>query len=130
MGDEHLSTILETESDKVIKSSVKNLVPILSESEVTSDNEKEINAKITDTIVKSLSPSPIPVEDSDSKIEEIDLFLETNDLMPPGSENDDYDSEIEIHFLKEFLRNDTPSLLENESSNFDHHDVHHFLVLL
>nr|GFA12014.1 hypothetical protein [Tanacetum cinerariifolium] len=33
MGDEHLSTILETESDEVIKSSVENLVPIPSESE-------------------------------------------------------------------------------------------------
>nr|GEW66291.1 hypothetical protein [Tanacetum cinerariifolium] len=34
MGDEHLSTILETELDEVIKSSVENLVPIPSESEV------------------------------------------------------------------------------------------------
>nr|GEZ24290.1 hypothetical protein [Tanacetum cinerariifolium] len=33
MGDEHLSTILETESDQVIKSSVEDLVPIPSESE-------------------------------------------------------------------------------------------------
>ncbi|GKA15651.1 hypothetical protein Tco_0695398 [Tanacetum coccineum] len=33
MGDEHLSTILETKSDEVIKSSVKDLVPIPSESE-------------------------------------------------------------------------------------------------
>ncbi|GJV75329.1 hypothetical protein Tco_1506913 [Tanacetum coccineum] len=33
MGDEHLSTIPETESDEVIKSSVKDLVPIPSESE-------------------------------------------------------------------------------------------------
>ncbi|GJT36717.1 hypothetical protein Tco_0927136 [Tanacetum coccineum] len=33
MGDEHLDTILATESDKVIKSSVENLVPIPSESE-------------------------------------------------------------------------------------------------
>ncbi|GJT39540.1 hypothetical protein Tco_0939405 [Tanacetum coccineum] len=31
MGDEHLSTIPETETDKVIKSSVENLVPIPSE---------------------------------------------------------------------------------------------------
>ncbi|GKE53138.1 hypothetical protein Tco_1488294, partial [Tanacetum coccineum] len=38
MGDEHLNTIPKMESDKVIKSSVKNLVPIPSESEVTSDN--------------------------------------------------------------------------------------------
>nr|GEX00315.1 hypothetical protein [Tanacetum cinerariifolium] len=33
MRDEHLSTILETKSDEVIKSSVENLVPIPSESE-------------------------------------------------------------------------------------------------
>ncbi|GKE51897.1 hypothetical protein Tco_1487053, partial [Tanacetum coccineum] len=33
MGDEHLDTILETESDEIIKSSVENLVPIPSELE-------------------------------------------------------------------------------------------------
>ncbi|GJY63094.1 hypothetical protein Tco_0464554 [Tanacetum coccineum] len=38
VGYEHLNTIPETKSDEVIKSSVKNLVPIPSESEVTSDN--------------------------------------------------------------------------------------------
>nr|GEV56437.1 hypothetical protein [Tanacetum cinerariifolium] len=263
MGDEHLSTILEMESDEVIKSSVKNLVSIPSESEVTSDNEsecdmpvndesspifttfsnplfdcnddfissddkslsnedvlmknfkiylnplfddeeiistkidphyfitesnllksllnqdtlidsspkfdylleeffselahidpippgieevdfdleeeirlvenfsydnssprspEELNAEIADTILESLSLSPIPVEDSDSHMEEIDLFLATDDLMPPGIENDDYDSEGEIHFLEELLSNDTLPLLENKSSNFDHHD--------
>nr|GEX81242.1 reverse transcriptase domain-containing protein [Tanacetum cinerariifolium] len=42
---------------------------------------------------------------------------EINDI-----ENDDYDSEGDIHFLEELLSNDTPPLLENESSNFDHHD--------
>nr|GEW40057.1 reverse transcriptase domain-containing protein [Tanacetum cinerariifolium] len=73
-------------------------------------------------IVESLSPSPIPVEDSDSQREEIDLFLDTDDLMPPGSENDDYDSEGDIHIFKELLSNDTPPILENESSNFDHHN--------
>ncbi|GJW48535.1 hypothetical protein Tco_0080181, partial [Tanacetum coccineum] len=41
MGDENLSTILEKESDEIIKSSVKDLVPILSESEDTSDNDSE-----------------------------------------------------------------------------------------
>ncbi|GJT94022.1 hypothetical protein Tco_1082867 [Tanacetum coccineum] len=38
MGDEHLDTILETESDKFIKSSVENLVPIPSESEGIPDS--------------------------------------------------------------------------------------------
>nr|GEX02987.1 hypothetical protein [Tanacetum cinerariifolium]GEX32489.1 hypothetical protein [Tanacetum cinerariifolium] len=38
MGDEHLDTIPETESNEVINSSVENLVPILSESEGIPDN--------------------------------------------------------------------------------------------
>ncbi|GKA74818.1 hypothetical protein Tco_0781120, partial [Tanacetum coccineum] len=41
MGDEHLSTISETESDELIKSSVENLVLIPSESEDFSDIESE-----------------------------------------------------------------------------------------
>ncbi|GJW34144.1 hypothetical protein Tco_0054176 [Tanacetum coccineum] len=38
MGDEHLDTIPATKSDKVIKSSVENLVPILSESKGIPDS--------------------------------------------------------------------------------------------
>nr|GEV24363.1 hypothetical protein [Tanacetum cinerariifolium] len=83
---------------------------------------EELNAEIADTIVESFSPSPIPVEDSDSHMEEIDLFLVTDDLMPPCIENDDYDSEGDIHFFEEFLSNDPFTLPENESFNFDHHD--------
>nr|GEW83606.1 hypothetical protein [Tanacetum cinerariifolium] len=149
MGDDHFSTILKMESDEVIKSGVENLVQILSESKVTFDNEKEsdfdleeeirvvknllydnssprppkeLNAEITDIILESLSPSPILVEDSDSQIEEIDLSLATDDLMPPGIKNDDYDSKGDIHFLEELLSDDPLPLPENESSNFDHHD--------
>ncbi|GKB58521.1 hypothetical protein Tco_0914707 [Tanacetum coccineum] len=208
IGDEHLSTISETESDEVIKSSVKNLVPIPSEpedffryqnddesfsnenvpkeiysnplfdEEIISDKidsliisslkinslleefsgelahidpipsgiekadfdleeeidlvenllydnlsprpPKELNLEIADTILESLSPSPIPVEDIDSHMEKIDLFLATNDSMPPGIENDDYDSERDIRFLKELLSIDPLPLPEIESSNLDH----------
>ncbi|GJS99109.1 hypothetical protein Tco_0820279 [Tanacetum coccineum] len=42
MGDEHLSTIPETESDEVIKSSVEDLVPIPSESEGISDDTCDV----------------------------------------------------------------------------------------
>nr|GEX95744.1 hypothetical protein [Tanacetum cinerariifolium] len=48
MGDEHLSTIPETESDEVIKSSVKNLVQIPSEYEVTFDDDSECDVPVTD----------------------------------------------------------------------------------
>ncbi|GJZ83282.1 hypothetical protein Tco_0648455 [Tanacetum coccineum] len=41
MGDGHLSTIPEKESDNFIKSSVEDLVPILSESEDTSERDSD-----------------------------------------------------------------------------------------
>nr|GEV78593.1 hypothetical protein [Tanacetum cinerariifolium] len=44
MGDEHLDTIPETESDEFIKSSVENLVPSPSESE----DECECNVHVCD----------------------------------------------------------------------------------
>ncbi|GJU46229.1 hypothetical protein Tco_1203495 [Tanacetum coccineum] len=81
---------------------------------------EELNVKIADTIVESLSPPLIPVEDNDSHTEEIDLFLTTDDSMPSGIENDDYDSEGDIHFLEELLSNNSPPLPKNKSSNLDH----------
>nr|GFA94317.1 hypothetical protein [Tanacetum cinerariifolium] len=80
---------------------------------------KKFNSGNSDAIIESFSPSPIPVEDSDSLMEEIDLFLTPDDSMPPGIENDDNDSEGYIIFLEEFLSNDSPSLPENESFHFD-----------
>ncbi|GJS00284.1 hypothetical protein Tco_0316792 [Tanacetum coccineum] len=83
---------------------------------------EERNSVIADTIVESLSPSPILVEDSDSLMEEIDLFLASDDSMPPGIEIDNYDSEGDIHFLEELLSSDSPPLPENESFSLDHFD--------
>nr|GEX30744.1 hypothetical protein [Tanacetum cinerariifolium] len=259
MEDEHLSTTLETKSDEIIKSSVENLVPILSEYEgilddtcdvpicedsstlkdhyeILSDSndddtssdddafedielveaslldselvsleevndvdqeEKEIDLEailqIQDVILheKLLSinrliadieflndnPTPdrvfkysssfhIPVADSDSFFEKSDtslsnlgnslpefetfsdytketrsgsttayannslpeydsffnLFFASDNSIPSGIENIDYDSEGDIYFLEELLSNDSIPLPENESSNFDHHD--------
>nr|GEU40063.1 hypothetical protein [Tanacetum cinerariifolium] len=178
MRDEYLCTILETELDELIKSSVENLVPILSECVVTSDNEntlfeslpkfdylKEFSGELMptsiineerikreheeytslmeklltinafprplenfhdNTIIKTLPTSPIPVEDCDSLREEIDIFTGTDDLMPSGIKSDDYESEGYNHFLDELLSNDSIPLLENDSSNFDHHDYPSF----
>nr|GEU75412.1 hypothetical protein [Tanacetum cinerariifolium] len=61
MGDEHLSTISETESDELIKSSVKNLVPIPSESEVTSDNESECDVPVNDESSPIFTPFSNPL---------------------------------------------------------------------
>nr|GEX51364.1 hypothetical protein [Tanacetum cinerariifolium] len=80
---------------------------------------EEFNSENSDAVIESFSPSPIPVEGSDCLMEEIDIFLAPDDSIPSGIENDDYDSEGDIIFLKELLSNDSPSLPENESFHFD-----------
>nr|GFD21059.1 hypothetical protein [Tanacetum cinerariifolium] len=76
----------------------------------------------SNTIIETLPTSPIPLEDSDSQRKEIDIFIGTDELLPPSIESDDYDSEGEIHVLEELLVNDSIFILENESFYFDHHD--------
>ncbi|GKC80504.1 hypothetical protein Tco_1131278 [Tanacetum coccineum] len=73
IGDEHLSTIPEKESDKVIKSSVENLIPIPSESKDLTDYESECDMPVCDY--------------SSSKNEGL------NDIVsiPPGKETDHLD---------------------------------------
>ncbi|GJV22249.1 hypothetical protein Tco_1371269 [Tanacetum coccineum] len=80
---------------------------------------KKLNSENSKAVIESFSPSPIPIKDSDSLMEEIDIFLALDDSIPPGIENDDYDSEGDIIFLEELLSNDSLSLPENESFHFD-----------
>ncbi|GKC52604.1 hypothetical protein Tco_1075349, partial [Tanacetum coccineum] len=80
---------------------------------------KELNSENYDAVIESFSPSPIHVEDSDSLIEEIDIFLAPDGSIPPSIENDDYDSEGNILFLEELLSNDSLSLTNNGSFHFD-----------
>ncbi|GJQ97452.1 hypothetical protein Tco_0008591 [Tanacetum coccineum] len=82
---------------------------------------EELNSEISDAIIESFSP--IPVEDSDSLREEIDIFLALDDSIPPGIGNDNYDSEGDDLFLKELLNNDFISLPEYESFHFDSYNV-------
>nr|GEW37596.1 reverse transcriptase domain-containing protein [Tanacetum cinerariifolium] len=69
--------------------------------------------------IESFSPSPIPLEDSDSVRDEIDLSFTPDDSMPLGIEDDDYYSEGDIFILEELLINDSLSLPKNESFHFD-----------
>nr|GEW68554.1 hypothetical protein [Tanacetum cinerariifolium]GEW82550.1 hypothetical protein [Tanacetum cinerariifolium] len=202
--DEHLDTILATESDEFIKSSIENLVPNPSESEgehkgdvpacddfttfynllfdvdddfSSSDDEsfsdedilrkiysnpllilflmispvnslfsnqtncdpedeirlikkllydnsslrppKEFISENSDAAIKSFCPSPLPVEDSDSFMEEIVLSFTPDEPMPPSIEEDVYDSERDIHILEKVLSNDSLLLPENKSFHFD-----------
>nr|GEW67815.1 putative reverse transcriptase domain-containing protein [Tanacetum cinerariifolium] len=74
MGDEHLDTILATKSDEVIKSSVKNLVPIPSEFEGIPDTMCDVH----------LINNPTPLEAKDH----FEIVINSNDDI--SSSDDDY----------------------------------------
>nr|GEV76130.1 hypothetical protein [Tanacetum cinerariifolium] len=80
---------------------------------------KEFISENSDAAFESFSPFPIPVEDSDSLMEEIDLSFTPDDPMPPGIKEDDNDSERDILILEELLSNDSLSFLKKESFHFD-----------
>ncbi|GKF66221.1 hypothetical protein Tco_0192738, partial [Tanacetum coccineum] len=86
MEDEHLDTILATESDEVIKSSVENLVPILSESEGTLDS----------VCVVPLCNNPTPLEafkeHSETVIDSNDDSTSSDDDSPYGEHIDYVDA--------------------------------------
>nr|GEX70480.1 hypothetical protein [Tanacetum cinerariifolium] len=103
--DEHLGTILETESDKVIKSSVENLVPIPSEFEDFSDNEN--------TLIES-SPK------FDYLLEKFSGELAHNDPVPLGIEKADFDLEEEICLVENLLYdNSSPQPPEELNAEID-----------
>nr|GFC62855.1 hypothetical protein [Tanacetum cinerariifolium] len=57
--------------------------------------------------------------DSDSHMEEIDLYFNPDDPMPLGIEDDDYDSGSDIPILEDLLDNYSLSLPATESYHFD-----------
>ncbi|GJU90916.1 hypothetical protein Tco_1303339 [Tanacetum coccineum] len=100
MGDEHLSTIPETKSDEVIKSSVENLVPIPSEfegiskdtSDVPNCNNNRIN--VESDLVESLSNRDTSIVYSskiDPILEEFAGELAQIAPIPPGIVEADFD---------------------------------------
>nr|GEV05234.1 reverse transcriptase domain-containing protein [Tanacetum cinerariifolium] len=66
---------------------------------ITSRHRPTVNA---DMIVESISPSLILIQDNDSQREEIDIVTRTDELLPPGVENDD-DSDGEIDVVDDLL---------------------------
>nr|GEY91449.1 hypothetical protein [Tanacetum cinerariifolium] len=65
----------------------------------------------SDAEIKSFSPSSIPVEESDSLMKEIDLSFTPDYPMPPGIEEDDYNSKRDILIHEELLSNDSLSVI-------------------
>nr|GFC66137.1 hypothetical protein [Tanacetum cinerariifolium] len=73
----------------------------------------------SDAASKSFSPSSILVKDSDSLMEEIDLFCTSDYPMPPGIMDKDYDSERDILIRKDLPSNNSLSFAGKESFYFD-----------
>ncbi|GJV90890.1 hypothetical protein Tco_1538703 [Tanacetum coccineum] len=103
MGDEHLSTILETETDKVIKSSVEDLVPIPSESKGISEDIRDVPFCDNDHfdaefgLIVSLLSRDISITSPkiDFLPEEFASELDLIDPILPGIDEDDFDEEEE-----------------------------------
>nr|GEX13098.1 reverse transcriptase domain-containing protein [Tanacetum cinerariifolium] len=119
MGYEHFSTTLVTKLDKVGESSIKNLVPIPRECEVTSDNEIESNEPVKDDSLAFTTFSNLLFNDSndftsnedDVPIEESKVFL--NSLF----DNDEINSDkLESHVESNFVE----SLSNHDTMKFDH----------
>ncbi|GKD34072.1 hypothetical protein Tco_1249581, partial [Tanacetum coccineum] len=136
MGDEHLNTILETESNKVIKSSIENLVPIPSEFEGISDdtcdvptcdnNRVNVESDLVESlinrdtlIVHSSKIDPILEEFAGelAHIAPIPLGIVETDFDPnddTSSDNDDFE-DIEYVSLEEKLLNVNSLIAKIES---------------
>nr|GEU56026.1 hypothetical protein [Tanacetum cinerariifolium] len=81
---------------------LKTIPPGIDEADFDPEGDISLIERLlyVDNSIESFSPSLIPIEDSDPLKEEIDLFLTPDDSMPPGIENDDYDSKGDILFLE------------------------------
>nr|GEV29281.1 hypothetical protein [Tanacetum cinerariifolium] len=98
MGYENLSTIMVTESDEVIKSSVKNLVPIPSECEVTSDIESECDVPVCEDSFDILKDHYEILIDDDAfeDIEYVEASLFDSEFVSLEEDNDVYQEDKEI----------------------------------
>ncbi|GKA10354.1 hypothetical protein Tco_0689787 [Tanacetum coccineum] len=103
LRDEDLSTILEKESDEFIKSSVENLVPILSESEDTSRSDSDYDLPSCDDF------SPINGSEDKSVTFSNPLF----------DSNDDFTSSNDESLSDEDALEDTIKIYSNPLFEFD-----------
>nr|GFA49699.1 hypothetical protein [Tanacetum cinerariifolium] len=81
MGDEHLDTIPTTESDEVIKSSIEDLVPILSEFEGVLDTMCDVH----------FVNNPTPLEAKDH----VEIIMNSNDDISSNDDDSLYNENIE-----------------------------------
>nr|GEZ40705.1 hypothetical protein [Tanacetum cinerariifolium] len=98
MGYEHPNTTLEIESDEIIKSGVEELIPILSESEVTSKDKRECDVLVCENSL---------ICDNHSEI-----FSDSNNDDDISSDNDDFE---DIEYVEASLFD--PEIVSVEEEN-------------
>ncbi|GJW02489.1 integrase [Tanacetum coccineum] len=128
MGDEHLSTILEMESDELIKSSVKNLVPTPSEFEGISEDTCDVPVCDDSSIFDALSDHSEILSDSnnddtssdDNDFEDIE-YVSLEEVNDVDQEEKEFDLEdilqIQDVILREKLLNVHRLITNIESLN-------------
>ncbi|GJU29155.1 hypothetical protein Tco_1172744 [Tanacetum coccineum] len=106
MGDEHLDTILTTESDEVIKSIVEDLVPISSESKGIPDSVCDVPLCNNPNPLKAFKEHSETIIDSKLMII-FDVILEAVEIVIPevGGIDDDILLTIKDDILREKLLN-------------------------
>ncbi|GKF06785.1 reverse transcriptase domain-containing protein, partial [Tanacetum coccineum] len=82
------------------------------------DSSSSGNPTPSDPIIASSSPSFTPFEGSDFVLEEIEACL-SNDSIPSGIDDDDFDLEGDIRLLEKLLNDDPSSPLPPKELNFE-----------
>nr|GFC19549.1 hypothetical protein [Tanacetum cinerariifolium] len=104
MGDEHFDTIPATESDEVIKSSVKDLVPILSEFEGILDTMCDVH----------LVNNPTPLEAKDH----FEIVINSNDDISSSDDDSLYKQNVKYveasPYDSEFVRLEVAEIIISE----------------
>nr|GEU29612.1 hypothetical protein [Tanacetum cinerariifolium] len=108
MGYEHFSTTLVTELDEVAESSIKNLVPIPRECEVTSNNESESNEPVKDdSSAFTTFPNPF-FNDKDDDIPIEESKVHSNPLFDNDEINsDELESQVKSNSVESSSNHDT-----------------------
>nr|GEX12668.1 hypothetical protein [Tanacetum cinerariifolium] len=107
----------DTSSNDDVIEDIEYVEASLTDSELVS-LEEENDGRLTSVVMNDISDNST----NDPLLEAIEIFLASDNSIPPGIENFDYDSEGDIYFLEELLSNDSLPLPKNDSSNFGHHD--------
>nr|GEW28064.1 retrovirus-related Pol polyprotein from transposon TNT 1-94 [Tanacetum cinerariifolium] len=108
MGYEHSNTTPETESNEIIKSGVEELVPILNENEVTSEDKRECDLPVcedspicdnhSDIFSDSNNDDDISSDDDDFEyVEYVEASLSDPEIVSVEEENVVYQEEEEVN---------------------------------